>query len=366
MYFDHASTSPTTLSLNRKISELLPLAGYNPSSSHSKGLELREALEDVRSQVARFIGAKPWEVFFTSGATESNNLALQGGKFHKKGHLISSAVEHDSVEETLFYLESQGFSITRLAPDQLRNKSTILRHLREDTQLVSIMAVQNETGECYPLEGLGEELRKRSILYHRDGVQALGKIPFNVHEEKCDMASFSAHKLGGLKGLGILYLREGLKLQPLIYGGSQESTLRPGTENTLAILALGEVLKELKMGVSSNEVAELSTLLKKGIIELGGKILSPGDSTPYIVAVSFPLPSEVLLSALSLKGVYVSAGSACHAKSGREARIIPYLEDKKLGKGFLRFSLSRHTTREEIEHMLDILSFTLKELKRYL
>lgn len=366
MYFDHASTSPPSDSLNRSLYELSLLSQYNPSSSHKGGLELRKRLTTVRAQVACLIGARPEEIYFTSGATESNNLVLQGLSYNKKGHILSSAVEHDSVEETLVFLEKQGISVTRLSPKQLRSKESVLEHLREDTFLVSVMCVQNESGERYPLEGLGEILEKKEILYHRDGVQAFGKIPLNVKKENIDFASFSSHKLGGLKGLGILYAKRGLPLHPLFYGGSQEANLRPGTENTLAILALGYILEERSVMEDYTYVEKLNKRLRMGFENLGGTLLSLEGASPYILAVSFPVPSEVLLTALSLKDIYVSAGSACHANSKRQARIVPFLENMELGKGMLRFSLSTNNTLEEIENMLEILCETLKELKKYL
>ncbi|HZK09787.1 MAG TPA: cysteine desulfurase family protein [Clostridia bacterium] len=366
MYFDHAATSPPSEKLNRSLYELSSLSGYNPSSSHKLGLEQRKRLENVRTQIARLIGARPEEIYFTSGATESNNLALQGFCYKKKGHIISSAVEHDSVEKNLDFLESQGFNVTRLSPKNLTSKQKILEHLRDDTILVSLMSVQNETGEHYGLDGLGEALRKKNIVYHRDCVQTFLKLPLDVNKEQVDMACFSSHKVGGLKGLGILYCRKGLSIEPLFFGGGQESNLRPGTENTLAILALGHILKEEKMQENYNYIKKLNSYLGRGFVDLGGRLISPPDASPYILAVSFPVPSEVLSTALSLKGVYVSAGSACHARSGKEARIAPYLASQELARGMLRFSFSVENTHKEAETMLEILSQSLKELKKYL
>ncbi|NLY37617.1 MAG: cysteine desulfurase [Tissierellia bacterium] len=366
MYFDHASTSPPSDSLNRSLYELSLLSRYNPSSSHKEGLELRKRLQRVRLQVGKLIGAPEDEIYFTSGATEANNLALQGLCFNKKGHILSSAVEHASIEEALVFLESRGFNVTRLDPKNLTNKEIVLDNLREDTFMVSIMTVQNETGENYPLDGLGKALSKRGIIYHRDSVQAFGKIPVNVKAQGIDLASFSSHKLGGLKGLGILYCRKSLGIHPLFFGGGQEKGLRPGTENTLGILALGKVLEERNLSSDYLYVKDINARLRTGFEQLGGSLLSTPQASPYILAVSFPIPSEVLLTALSLKGVYVSAGSACHANSGKEARIVPFLENKELGRGMLRFSISTDTSLKEVEDMLEILSATLKELIRYL
>lgn len=366
MYFDHASTSPPSESLNRSLYELSLLSQYNPSSSHKEGLALRQRLQNVRIEVGGLIGARPEEIYFTSGATEANNLALQGLCRGKKGHILTSGVEHDSVEDTLVFLEGRGFEVSRLSPQDLSCKESVLEHVRKDTFLVSIMRVQNETGDSYPLEGLGEILGKRKIVYHRDSVQAFGKLPLNVKNEHIDLASFSSHKLGGLKGLGILYCKKDLPLDPLFFGGGQEAGLRPGTENSLAILALAKVLEERNIKRDYNYVKELNQLLRRDFENLGAGIISSPGASPYILAASFPLPSEVLLTALSLKGVYVSAGSACHARSKKEARIVAYLPNKEEAKGMLRFSLSSATSQEEVKKMLEILSESLKELKRYL
>ncbi len=364
MYFDHAATSPPQEELNNSLIDLSSLAAYNPSSSHFKGLEVRRSLEEVREKLARYMGAKPGEIYFTSGATEANNIILQGLARGRGGHIISSGVEHDSVEMALKYLEKKGIEVSRLGPKELLTREAVLDRVRDNTFLVSLIKVQNETGDNYPLDGLGRELRKRGIYYHRDMVQALGKFRINLAEEALDFASFSSHKLGGLKGLGILFKREGLELDPLIFGGGQERDLRPGTENTLAILALGWVLDRLNLE-SYKKVEELNQLMRRRFKSLGGLIISSETASPYILAASFKPPSEVLLTALSSRGVYASAGSACHAGSGRVARIGKYL-DPELLRGMVRFSLSSQTSLEETERMLDILEETLKELERYL
>ena len=363
MYFDHAATSPPSESLKSRLVELMDLADYNPSSSHLKGLELRGALEEVREDLAGLLGVYKEEVFFTSGATESNNLVLQGLAKNKQGHIISSAVEHDSIEHCLLFLERQGFQVTRLEPSCLTTEG-VLKEIREDTLLVTIILVQNETGDIYPLPGLGRELKKRGIHYHRDMVQALGKLDFSLNDEEIDLASFSSHKLGGLKGLGMVFKKKEVKLNPLIYGGDQEGGLRPGTENTLAILALDQVLKEIE-DYDSNRVVELNQLIRKRVLDLGGRIISSSSASPYILAVSFNLPAEVLLTALSMKGVYASAGSACHARSSREARIAKFLEPS-LAKGMIRLSLSPYTSFEEVHSMLKLLEESLEEIRRYL
>lgn len=361
MYLDHAATSPCSQEILDGLAELAKKSAYNPSSSHQMGIEVRNGITKTRKKLASMLGCHEDEVYFTSGATESNNMVLKGLK--KKGHVISSAIEHDSVENSLLNLEKQGYRITRLPPKKLTTEG-VIDALCDDTVLVSIMAVQNELGSIFPLHGLGEELKRRKILYHRDGVQAFGKIPFHVEEEQVDYASFSAHKLGGLKGLGILYVRRGVELEPLLHGGHQEKGMRPGTENTLGILVLGEVLKTLDLHRNFDHVHRLNTGLREGIQELGGHLLSDVDASPYILGVSFGVPGEVLLSALSLKGVYASAGSACRQGSHHEARVLPYL-DKDLRAGFVRFSLSAQSTVEEIESFLNILENTLIELKRY-
>lgn len=363
MYFDHAATSPPSEALKSHLNELMDLASYNPSSSHKKGLELRGALEGVRGDFAGFLGVAKDEIFFTSGATEANNLILQGMINSKKKHIVSSAVEHDSVEQTLRFLEGQGFEVTRLEPSKLTTEE-VLKVLRKDTLLVSIILVQNETGEVYPLEGLGKELSKKGVLYHRDMVQALGKIDFSLRKEEVDLASFSSHKLGGLKGLGMVYKKKELRLNPLLYGGDQERGLRPGTENTLAILALGQVLKEIP-AYNRARIVELNKLIRERIIELGGRVISPSSASPYILAVSFKPPAEVLLTSLSMKGVYASAGSACHARSTKEARIARFL-DAEEARGMIRLSMSPDTSFEEVEAMLRVLEKCLEEIKRYI
>lgn len=364
MYFDHAATSPPSEELNNKLPELSRLAAFNPSSSHRGGLEVRRRLDLVREKMARAIGADPEEIYFTSGASEANSLILQGIDRLEGSHIISSGVEHDSVENTLKFLETRGLEVTRLSPDKLVNKAEIVSKIKNNTVLVSLIKVQNETGQIFELEGLGEELRARKILYHRDMVQALGKVPVNVKSEGIDFASFSSHKIGGIKGLGVLYKRKDKVLKPLIFGGEQEAGLRPGTENTLGILTLGEVLESLNKEDYTKALYK-NQLLRKGIVELGGRIISPEDSSAYILAASFKFPSEVLLTALSSKGVYASAGSACHARSKKKARVTRYL-DEDLARGMIRFSISPSTSKGAIKGMLDLLKDVLKELERYI
>lgn len=363
MYFDHAATSPLSQGLKSQLKELIELAGYNPSSSHKKGLEVRRALEDARETLASFLGADSEEIFFTSSATESNNLILQGLARGRKGHIISSAVEHDSVEKTLKHLEEQGIEVTRLEPSRLTTDE-VISEIRKDTFLVSLIMVQNESGDIYPLEGLGDELDKRGIYYHRDLVQALAKVDFSLSQDYIDLASFSSHKLGGLKGLGMVYKKKGLELAPLMYGGDQEKQLRPGTENTLAILLLGELIKEMDLD-ANKRIRELNHFMRKRIQAMGGRIISQESASPYILAASFSPPAEVFLTALSMKGVYASAGSACHARSKKIARIAKFI-DKDLTAGMIRLSLSSTTSLDEVEKMLDIVEETHEELKRYL
>lgn len=362
MYFDHAATSPCSSKILRKLPELAERAAYNPSSSHEMGLSTRREISRVRRLLASFLACREDEIIFTSGATEANNMVLRGLGRKRKGHIITSAVEHDSVENTLKSLEEEGIEITRLSPKLLTTEE-VLNAVREDTFLVSIMAVQNEIGSIYSLEDLGPALKKKGILYHRDAVQALGKIPFSVDD--VDFASFSSHKLGGLKGLGMLYLGKDVHLPPLLLGGNQEGKRRAGTENTLAILVLGEILKDFDLQERYAHVQTLNDFLRASMCELGGKILSDEDASPYLLGASFPIPAEVLLSALSLKGVYASAGSACHAGSNRLARILPYL-DPQDASGFIRFSLSSETTKKQCDDLLHVLEKTINELKRYL
>lgn len=364
MYFDHAATSPCSQQLLKRLPFLAEKAAYNPSSSHSGGISTRKELQSVRRKVSDVLSCSEEEIYFTSGATEANNMVLRGMAQRKSGHIVSSNVEHDSVEKNLLFLEQKGYEVTRLSPDRLTT-SDVLDALKENTFLVSIMTVQNELGSIYTLEGLGKELRKRGVYYHRDAVQSFGKIPFRPSKESVDFASFSGHKLGALKGLGILYVRNGIKLAPLFLGGGQERGLRAGTENTLGILSLGEVLAELNLEKNYGYVQKLKDEVSEGIMRLGGECLCKEGDSPYILALSFPLPAEVLLSALSMKGAYLSAGSACHAKSKAQARILPYL-DPSFASGYLRLSLSPHNSLVEVQTFLLLLEETLKELKEYL
>lgn len=367
IYFDNSATT-------RPYDEVIEYMNYlnkevygNPSSLHKKGIEAEKVLKDTRGTLAKSLGCKPHEIYFTSGGTESNNIAIMG--FLKANarlgkHIIASKIEHPAVLEVFKHLEGEYRTdfldvdkSGKLSLDELESLVT------SETALLSIMAVNNETGTAQPLTDIIRTARSKNpgIAIHVDAVQAFGKININVKKLGIDMLSLSGHKIHGPKGIGALFIDEKRKVQPIAFGGGQELSLRSGTENVPAIGGLGLAAKMAYEAIkeSYEKAAELSDYFRKRITESidGAVIISPEDALPYILTVAFPrLKAEVLLHHLEEKNIYVSTGSACSSRKKTHSHVLSAMKvDNSLIDGVIRFSFNRFNTREEVDETMKVL-----------
>jgi cysteine desulfurase NifS len=348
--------------------------GGNPSSIHGGGRDAREGIEVARRQVARLIGARPRRVLFTGGGSEANNLALKGLAFARRGqrgHLITSAIEHPSVLKTAAFLESVGFRITTLPPDEQGriSPSQLREAISEDSFLVSIMLANNETGTIQPIRELCAVAHEHGIPFHTDAVQAGGKIPVDVEELCVDLLTLSAHKLHGPKGVGALFVRRGVSLEPLVHGGSQEGGLRAGTENVAGIVGMGRAAEIARGHLDHGaKIRGLRDRLRDGIRERVPSARENGDPThglPNTLNLTLPgLRGESLVVALDQRGIALSSGSACKSGSPEPTHVLLAMgRTAEEAHCSLRFSLSRETTEEDIDDTLAALASVLEEME---
>jgi len=346
----------------------------NPSSMHWAGMEAASIVRQARQDIASNLGCSPEEVCFTSGATEADNLALLGTlrRFAAgKAHLIVSAIEHHAILHAAQKLEQEGYAVTYLPVDSqgLVDLQAVERAIRDDTKLISIMLVNNEVGSIQPIAEIGRIARARSISLHTDAVQAMGFMDVRVKELGVDMLSLSAHKIYGPKGVGALYVRNGLELVPLVFGGTQEHLLRPGTENVPGILGLSAALNL----VSQHRAAERERLrrlrkrLVSGIQSAGLDMVlnGPGeDVAPHIASISFTgADAEMLLIRLNKEGIAVSMGSACTSQDIEPSHVLTAmgLPGEQI-EASLRISLGLPTTEEEIDMFVETLETVIKRV----
>ena len=338
----------------------------NPSSTHTKGREANRLLEKARKQVSAALGCTPGELIFTSCGSESDNWAIINGAeaMRRRGkHIISSAVEHDAVRRSLDELESRGFEVTRLAPDEKGGVSldSVVSALRDDTILVSLMLVNNETGAVTDISSIARAVKKAcpAALVHTDAVQGFMKVPFSAKTLGADMISISGHKIHAPKGIGALYIKNGVKLKPFIVGGSQETGRRAGTEAMPQIAAFGAACEIAQAGMAEN-IARMQSLRERAVQRLSREIpelVLIGGGSPHILSISLPgWRSEVLMNYLEAKEVYVSRSSACK-KGGRSHVLEAMGLSSRVIDGAIRIGLSRFTTEKDI----DALCSALKE-----
>ena len=338
----------------------------NPSSTHTKGREANRLLEKARKQVSAALGCTPGELIFTSCGSESDNWAIINGAeaMRRRGkHIISSAVEHDAVRRSLDELESRGFEVTRLAPNEKGGVSldSVVSALRDDTILVSLMLVNNETGAVTDISSIARAIKKAcpAVLVHTDAVQGFMKVPFSAKTLGADMISISGHKIHAPKGIGALYIKNGVKLKPFIVGGSQETGRRAGTEAMPQIAAFGAACEIAQAGMAEN-IARMQSLRERAVQRLSREIpelVLIGGGSPHILSISLPgWRSEVLMNYLEAKEVYVSRSSACK-KGGRSHVLEAMGLSSRVIDGAIRIGLSRFTTEEDI----DALCSALKE-----
>jgi cysteine desulfurase len=377
IYFDHNATTPLHLTVWQAMQPFLAEVFGNPSSLHTEGLQARDAIEEARERVAQLIGAKTEEIILTSGGTEADNLAILGSVLaqqRQRGHIVTSHIEHAAVLGSCRTLETQGFRVTRLP---IRAGGTIdpddLAHvLTDDTLLVTLMHANNEVGTIQPIQACAALARSRGVLVHTDAVQSVGKIPVLVDELGVDLLSVSGHKIHGPKGIGALYVRQGITLNPIVTGGPQERGLRGGTEHVAAIVGLGAAaqLATAHMSEEMPQVAAVRDRLEQGILATIPDVLVNGATAPRLPTttnMSFKgVDGQSLVVALDLKGVATSTGSACSSGSLEPSHVLIAmgLAGEWL-QGAVRFSLGSGNTLAEVDAVLHMLPPIVARLRQH-
>lgn len=375
IYMDNAATTPVR---DEVLEVMLPyFQEYygNASSVYQIAKESKKAMEQAREQVAKGIGAKAEEIYFTAGGSESDNMALRGvAEAHiKKGkHLITTNIEHHAILHTCEYLEEHGWEVTYLAVDEYGKISLteLEESIRPDTVLISIMFANNEIGTIQPIQEIGRLARAKGVLFHTDAVQAVGHVPIDVEEMNIDLLSMSGHKLGAAKGVGAIYIRKGTAISPLIFGGAQEKKKRAGTENIPGIVALGKAveLATTQMQEEAERLCSLRDKLITGLLEripycrLNGH---PTDRLPGNCNISFAyIEGESLLLLLDAMGIAASSGSACTSGSLDPSHVLMAIGlPHELAHGSLRLTLDRMNTEEEVAFILEKLPAVVQRLR---
>jgi len=375
IYLDNAATTRVAPEV---IQAMLPCFGEaygNPSSLHSFGLNAKDILEAARRKIAAFINAAPEEVIFTASGTESNNTVIKGiaASLGRKGnHIITSAIEHHAVHEPLHYLERQGFKITYLPNDDtgLVHPGDLKKTLTNKTILVSVMHANNEIGTIEPVKELGALCREAGVYFHTDAVQTFGHIPIDVEAMNIDLLSASAHKLCGPKGVGLLYVRKGIDVTPLLHGGEQERNRRASTHNTPGIVGFGKAVEIAARDMESEAAREarLRDRLIDALLNAIPESRLNGHRTlrlPNNVNLSFAyVEGEAVLLHLDMEGVAGSTGSACTSSSREPSHVLAACGRREdLAHGSLRLSLGRETTEEEIDHVIRVLPPVIARLR---
>ena len=374
-YFDNAATTPVREEVLQAILPYFREYYGNASSVYGIAKESKKALEKARAQVAAAIGAKPEEVYFTAGGSESDNLALRGVSeaYQKKGnHIITTKIEHHAILHTAEYLEKHGVEVTYLNVDEFGRISLeeLEKAIRLETILISIMFANNEIGTIQPIAEIGAIAKKHGILFHTDAVQALGHVPIDVEKMNIDLLSMSGHKLGAPKGIGAIYIRKGVAVTPLIFGGAQESKRRAGTENIPGIVGMGMAaeLAVKEMEEMTEKLTAMRDKLIRGILEqiphsrLNGH---PTERLPGNCNISFEfIEGESLLLLLDALGIAASSGSACTSGSLDPSHVLMAIGlPHEVAHGSLRLTMDRDNTEEEIDFILEKLPAIVQRLR---
>ena len=375
IYLDYNATTPIDPAVAEAMKPFLYGFFGNPSSSHWFGSESKKAIESARSHVAALLNCSSGEVIFTSGGTESNNLAIKGAAFslrHKGNHIISSQIEHPAVVEVCHYLQTQGFSITWLPVDEfgLVHPEELEKAITPQTILISIMHANNEVGTLQPIKELSDIAHSHGILFHTDAAQTIGKVDVDVKKLGVDLLSIAGHKFYAPKGVGALYIRSGLKLEKLLHGADHEQNIRAGTENVLEIAGLGKACQLAKVHLveHSRHMQEMRDNLYAAIREWLPEVRLNGHPElrlPNTLSLSFPgIEANLLLSALEVKGIAASAGAACHSESVSISPVLTAMMiPMNLAMGTLRFSTGRFTTTAQVEKAAELISESVRELR---
>ncbi len=378
VYLDNSATTRTFKECAELAADVMYNSYGNPSSLHRKGIEAEKIIKKAREQIADTLKVSPGDIYFTSGGTESDNLAILGAcKTGRGKHILSSSIEHPAVLSTLQHLEKRGYTVELIpvTPSGVVDIEKFSRMIRKDTVLVSCMYVNNEIGSVQPIEKMAKIIRSEnpSTVFHVDAVQAYGKIPFSAASTGADLISLSSHKIHGPKGVGALYVKNKTKLAPILFGGGQQENIRPGTENVPGIAAFGLAAQKSFEHIAEKaaEMERLRNRLRDGIKKSLDDVVvnTPMNSVaPHILNISFGyVKSEVLLHSLEAEGIYVSSGSACSShKKGPSYVLTAIGTDKKMIDGSIRFSLSEFTTVDEIDYTVEKVLEHVKKIRKLL
>jgi cysteine desulfurase NifS len=375
IYLDHAATTPMRPEILEVMRTYFLERFGNPSSLHAYGLEARKAIEDAREQIAHTIGATPPEIVFTSGGTESDNMALRGVLRAGSGesdHIITSAIEHPAVLETCKFLEQRGHEVTYVSVDVdgRINPSEVEEAIRDNTRLISIMHANNEIGSIQPIAEVGAIAASHGVYMHTDAVQSVGKIPVDVAALNVDMLSISSHKIYGPKGVGCLYVRKGTRLKPLIFGGGHERGLRSGTENVSGIVGFSEAMRLASEDFADNvRIQRLRDELIDAVLrEIPYTRLNGGKERrlPNNANFSFSyIEGESLVLRLNAKGIAGSTGSACSSKKLEPSHVLLAIGlDPVDAHGSLRLTLGRETTEADVQYVNEVLPEIVDQLRQ--
>lgn len=373
VYLDHAATTPISEAVLESIESLLKTDYGNPSSLHRKGVTAEKYIKEARRTIAKKLGVNDREIIFTSGGTESNNLAIKGClPGNLKGRLITSSIEHPSVKNVFEKLRNQGYEVVFLPVDAKGciSLKTLKEALTKDTLLVSIMHINNEVGSIQPVEEIAAAIKEFNkdhatrIRFHVDGIQSFGKYPF---PKDVDLYSFSGHKIYGLKGSGGLYIKTGINLTPILEGGDQESAIRPGTENILGIASLGKATEIAFSNQSAYNAHALKlNQIMRQIFEKDTQcVINSHEGSPHILNVSFPgVKSEVLMHSLEMEGIFVSSGSACSSKKKQFSHVLVAMGlDERLIDSAIRISTGLGVSVESAEEAANKILKTADSLR---
>jgi cysteine desulfurase len=375
IYMDNAATTKVSPEVLKEMHPYLENSYGNPSSIYSLARESKRAVDIARERVAKGLGAKSNEIYFTSGGTESDNWAIKGIAFaneNKGKHIITTSIEHHAVLHTCKYLEKYGFESSYLPVKRngIIDINELKKAIREDTILISVMFANNEIGTIQPIKEIGKIAKEKGIYFHTDSVQAVGNIPIDVNELNIDLLSLSGHKFHGPKGIGALYIRKGVNISNMLHGGGQEKKMRAGTENVPGIVGLGKAIEIATKNIEkkNKDITELRDMLIDGLLDEIPDTILNGDKEkrlPGNVNVCFKyIEGESILLMLDMKGVCASSGSACTSGSLEPSHVLLALGLKhEIAHGSLRLTLSKYNTKEEVEHVLETLPPIVAKLR---
>ncbi|MFH1054366.1 MAG: cysteine desulfurase family protein [Candidatus Woesearchaeota archaeon] len=374
VYLDNAATTKVDKEVVSSMDKYHLEEYGNASSNHHKGAEAKKALEKARKTIAESIGAEPDEIIFTSGGTESNNLAVKEIAFaNMSKHIIISRIEHDCILNTAKFLEKMGFKITYLDVDKegLVNPDDLEKAIIKDTILVSIIHANNEIGTIQDIKKLGEICRKKKVLFHTDACQSFTKTELDINRQNLDLVTLNAHKIHGPKGVGALYIRKGIKMNPFFHGGGHEKGIRSGTENIPGIVGFAESarigIRDMK--TNKEKMSKLRDYLIEGLLKIDGTSLNGATGESRLcnnINVSFRyIEGESIIAGLDEYGICASTGSACSSHTLDPSHVMMALEDNaERAHGSIRFSLSKYSTKDEIDFTLEKIKKVVEKLRR--